>query len=355
MSYLTFYQELQLNQAGSKALIRNSKDGRERRRHIAIYIFKVFLTLAFCVAFISVYSKLFGAENSIAGVAVLLAVMVFRQADLGIDAKQSFFVLLGIFGILAVGPHISAMSSPVAALIVDFVCILALTFFGCHNILMSNHATFVLGYLLLTGNDVAGEVYEMRFLGLAAGGLLTALIFYHNHHKITYKRRIGDLFREFRLRSARTRWQIKMAAGVALVMFLARAIGLSRPMWAGFAAMSVLQPFAEDLKMRVRHRIPGTIVGGILFLLLCLIVPEEGYGVLGIIGGICVGFSATYGWQTVFNSFGALAVAAGLYGASGAVLSRYLANMLGILLAVVFYRLCDIIIHRRNASESLPE
>ena len=107
--------------------------------------------------------------------------------------------------------------------------------------------------------------------------------------------------------------------------------------------------------MRVRHRVPGTIVGGILFLLLCLIVPEEGYGVLGIIGGICVGFSATYGWQTVFNSFGALAVAAGLYGASGAVLSRYLANMLGILLAVVFYRLCDIMIHRRNASESLPE
>lgn len=352
---MTFYQELQLNQAGSKALIRNSKDGRERRRHIAAYIFKVFLTLAFCVVFITIYSKLFGPENSIAGVAVLLAVMVFRQADLGIDTKQSFFVLLGIFGILAVGPHLSATSSPFAALLVDFVCILALTFFGCHNILMSNHATFVLGYLLLSGNDVAGEAYGMRFLGLAAGGLLTALVFYRNHRNITYKRQIGDLFHEFCLHSARTRWQFRMAVGVALVMFLARVIGLSRPMWAGFAAMSVLQPFAEDLKMRVKHRVPGTIVGGILFLLLCLVVPEEGYGALGIIGGICVGFSATYGWQTVFNSLGALAVAAGIYGASGAVLNRYLANMLGILLAVVFYKICDSIILRKNASGSLPE
>lgn len=352
---MTFYQELQLNQADSKALIRNSKDGRERRRHIAAYIFKVFLTLAFCVVFITIYSKLFGPENSIAGVAVLLAVMVFRQADLGIDTKQSFFVLLGIFGILAVGPHLSATSSPFAALLVDFVCILALTFFGCHNILMSNHATFVLGYLLLSGNDVAGEAYGMRFLGLAAGGLLTALVFYRNHRNITYKRRISDLFHEFCLHSARTRWQFRMAVGVALVMFLARVIGLSRPMWAGFAAMSVLQPFAEDLKMRVKHRVPGTIVGGILFLLLCLVVPEEGYGALGIIGGICVGFSATYGWQTVFNSFGALAVAAGIYGASGAVLNRYLANMLGILLAVVFYKICDSIILRKNASGSLPE
>ena len=52
--------------------------------------------------------------------------------------------------------------------------------------------------------------------------------------------------------------------------------------------------------------------------------------------------------DTVFNSFGALAVAAGIYGASGAVLNRYLANMMGILLAVVFYKICDGIIHRKK-------
>ena len=42
---------------------------------------------------------------------------------------------------------------------------------------MSNHATFVLGYLLLSGNDVSGGAYGTRILGLMAGGLLTALIF----------------------------------------------------------------------------------------------------------------------------------------------------------------------------------
>ena len=105
---MTLYQELQLNQAGSKALIKNAGNRREKQRHIGVYILKVFLTMAFCVAFISAFTALFGPENSIAGVVVLLAVMVFRQADLGIDSKQSFFVLLGIFGILSVGPHIAA-------------------------------------------------------------------------------------------------------------------------------------------------------------------------------------------------------------------------------------------------------
>lgn len=220
---------------------------------------------------------------------------------------------------------------------------------------MSNHATFVLGYLLLSGNDVSGGAYGTRILGLMAGGLLTALIFYRNHYKITYKRRLSDLFREFYLTSSRTKWQLCITLGVALVMLVSRELGLPRPMWAGFAAMSVMQPFAEDLKQRVKHRLPGTIAGGLLFLLLCRVLPEGSYGMLGIAGGICVGFCATYGWQTVFNSFGALAVAAGLYGAGGAVMHRYLANIIGIVLAVVFYSVFEYLSGRMNAAETVSE
>jgi len=188
-----------------------------------------------------------------------------------------------------------------------------------------------------------------------AGGLLTALIFYRNHYKITYKRRLSDLFREFYLTSSRTKWQLCITLGVALVMLVSRELGLPRPMWAGFAAMSVMQPFAEDLKQRVKHRLPGTIAGGLLFLLLCRVLPEGSYGMLGIAGGICVGFCATYGWQTVFNSFGALAVAAGLYGAGGAVMHRYLANIIGIVLAVVFYSVFEYLSGRMNAAETVSE
>ena len=35
---------------------------------------------------------------------------------------------------------------------------------------------------------------------------------------------------------------------------------------------------------------------------------------IGVIGGIGVGFSTKYGWQAVFNTFGALAIATELYG-----------------------------------------
>ena len=81
---MTFYQELQLSSAGSKQLIKNTTDPKEKRRHILIYNFKVYLVMAFCVAVVSLYSKLTGSANSVVGVTVLLAVLVLRQADFGI-------------------------------------------------------------------------------------------------------------------------------------------------------------------------------------------------------------------------------------------------------------------------------
>ena len=77
---MTFYQELQLSSTGSKQLIKNTTDKKEKRRHILIYNFKVYLVMVFCVAVVSLYSKFIGNDNSVVGVTVLLAVLVLRQA-----------------------------------------------------------------------------------------------------------------------------------------------------------------------------------------------------------------------------------------------------------------------------------
>ena len=60
---MTFYQELQLSSAGSKQLIKNTTDKKEKWRHILIYNFKVYLVMAFCVAVVTLYTKLTGQEN----------------------------------------------------------------------------------------------------------------------------------------------------------------------------------------------------------------------------------------------------------------------------------------------------
>lgn len=338
---MTFYQELQLNQQGSKALLKASANGREKARHLAIYVFKVLLTLLFCVAFVTLYSTLLGDENSVAGVVVLLAVMVFRQADLGFKASQSVPALLAIFAVMAFGPRLANMVPPLAALFVNMICILSLVILGCHNIIMANHSTFVLGYLVLYGYDVQGEAYGLRLMGLAVGGVITALILYRNHRKRTYKRSFSDVFREFSMDSTRSRWQLRMGLGVPMAMFVGQLLGFERVMWIGFAAMGILQPLYMDLKQRIKSRLPGTVGGCLLFLVLTALLPEQYYSVLGMIGGIGVGFSVTYGWQTVFNALGALSMAMGIYGLGGAVGHRIADNIFAALFAVAFYWLFE--------------
>ena len=76
---MTFYQELQLNQAGSKDLLKKSETAKEKIYHLFVYMAKVAVTMAFCFLFVTIFSILLGNENSIVGVVVLLCLMVFEM------------------------------------------------------------------------------------------------------------------------------------------------------------------------------------------------------------------------------------------------------------------------------------
>ena len=338
---MTFYQELQLSSTGSKQLIKNTKDPKERRRHILIYNFKVYLVMAFCVAVGSLYSKLIGSENIVVGVTVLLAVLVLRQADFGIKTTHGLFSIAGIFGLLMVAPRIANMLSPLPAFLVNVIAILLLMILGCHNVIMYNHSTFVLGYLLLLGYDVTGAEYIKRVEGLAVGMILCMVIFYKNQKNRPYRRTFLDLFREFDLQSARGRWYLKLTLIVSTAMLGMNLLGLPRAMWAGIACMSVCLPFTEDCVARSGKRWQFNIVGCVFFIVLYLILPESMYPYIGMIGGIGVGYSAGYAWQTVFNTFGALSIASGLFGMPMAVALRIGANVFGALYTVLCNKVID--------------
>lgn len=326
---MTFYQELQLSSVGSKQLIKNTTDPKEKRRHILIYNFKVYLVMAFCVAVVSLYSKLTGSNNSVVGVTVLLAVLVLRQADFGIRTTHGLFCIAGIYGILMIGPRIANSVSAVPVFAVNIICIMLLMILGCHNVIMYNHSTFVLGYLLLLGYDVTGAEYIKRVEGLLVGMILCMVIFYKNQKNRPYRRTFLDLFREFNLNSARGRWYLKLTLIVSSAMLFMNLLGLPRAMWAGIACMSVCLPFTEDCIARSGKRWQFNIVGCAIFIILYLVLPESMYPYIGMIGGIGVGYSAGYAWQTAFNTFGALSIAAGLFGMPAAVALRIGANVFG--------------------------
>ena len=238
--------------------------------------------------------------------------------------------------IMTVCPHLANQLSPLPALLINIAALAVLILFGCHNPFMFNQSTLVLGYLLLYGYDVSGKSYMLRIAGMAAGAAITCLVFYRNHKNRDYKRNMKAVIEEFDLSSSRTKWQLCQILCVPLVLCIAQLCNMPRAMWAGIAAMSAILPFMEDMQYRVKKRIVGNIAGVICFTVLYLLLPPSIYAYIGIIGGIGVGLSAQYGWQAVFNTFGALAIAAESYGLKGAVSLRVIQNVFGVVFALVF-------------------
>ena len=235
----------------------------------------------------------------------------------------------------------------------NLVFIMLLMILGCHNVVMSNHSTFVLGYLLLQGYDVIGKEYILRIASLLIGMIICMAVFYKNQKNRPYRRTFLDLFREFNLRSARNWWYVRLTVIVSTALLIMSLLGLPRAMWAGIACMSVCLPFSSDLVARAKLRGPYNILGSLIFVVLYLVLPKSMYPYIGIIGGIGVGYSAGYAWQTVFNTFGALSIASNLFGMTGAVILRIGANVFASVYTVVMDKLINKIFE--NSTELSPE
>ena len=331
---MSFYQELQLNQAGSKALLRECGSTGAKLRHGLIYLFKVLLTVAFCFLFVTGYSMLFGGENSCVGVVVLLFLMVFKNADFRMELRDSMGLMVLIYGLLAFGPQLAHSLGPWAGLVVNFISMALIMVLGCHEPRMSNQSTIALGYLLLYGYEVEGAAYVSRVLALGLGLVLTLVVFWRNHRHAGCSTSLREVLACFDLTTQRSLWQLTLTAAVSLSVLTAELLHLPRSMWAGIAAMSVTSLLMDHTKERVKGRLTGNFCGGLLFAALYFLLPDFLYDNIGILGGIGVGFSASYGWQAVFNTFGALALATTAFGLKNAVFLRLLLNVLGAILAL---------------------
>lgn len=342
---MTFYQELQLNQAGSKAHIASFQNPKDKLKHIGIYLFKIIITIVFCTAFMALFGMLFGSSNTLAGLAVLLSIMAFRFSDFGIRISHAIICVFAVFGILAIGPKLANLVPMGWAFCINVICILLLMILGSHNVIMFNHSTFVLSYLLLQGYDVSGDAYKMRLIGLFAGAVITSIILYHNHRKIIYKRSLKSLFQEFNLSSTRTHWQLCLTFGVSSVLLIASILGVPKAYWMGIAAMSVTMPFRKELVERVKYRGLGSITGSLLFLLAYFLLPESFLPYMGMLGGIGMGLSVHYGWQTTFNAFSALSMAVAILGLKHAILFRVFNNLFSAAYILLFSYIFDKILN----------
>lgn len=330
-----------------KAQIQAATSLGERWRIYGILALRSIVIVAFAIALVGAFAIPFGYDNAIVGVVVLLSLLSFKKVHLGYDIRHSSLALFGIYAVLAAGPPAAYHSGPIGGFFVNIVALLFILIFGCDRVEFYNHAILVLSYLLLYGNPPAdAHSATLRVIALVLGGGWAASLLYRSHADHKTGRGFRAVLRSFDPFSRHGVWKIQLATSVPLGMLIGTRMGLERTMWIGIATMSVLTPTVDTRHTKAIQRVIGTIIGCILFSAIIAVLPNDYIAALGIIGGICIGFSATYTYQSMFNSLGALGMAMVLYGAHISVVDRLVDNAVGIILALLATLVVDLALAR---------
>lgn len=327
-----FYDALQLDPAVLKPRIRAVATVQERRKFQLALVLRSVLIVAFAIGFIAPLSTLFGQENSPMAMALFCILLGIRFVDMGCCIKDSLINLATSFFLLLLGPVLASLVNPFLALPIHFISFFLILLMTCDRPEMGNGGLYGFAYVFLSGNPVTGEQFWKRFGLTVVGYLLCGSILYFKHRHKNTQVRFSQIVRSFDLTSDKSRWQLRFALGVSLILTLGSALSLERFMWAGFACGSMLSgyPYTVDVRERFWHRMLGVVLGSSMFYVMYLVLPPSLHSLLGPIGGLCLGFCTDYRYKTAINCFGALMMATALYGVQGAVLLRILNNLLGV-------------------------
>lgn len=148
---MSFYELMQMSASSIKPLMKKTDDAKLKEKYMAALIVKNFLCILFCTLIVTVFTNLFGANNSIVGVVTVITLLTVRFADLDFKASHSTFAILSIFAIFSISPYVVTLVNPVLGFFINFISIMAIIVLSCHNVIYSNQSAYVLSYLLSYG------------------------------------------------------------------------------------------------------------------------------------------------------------------------------------------------------------
>lgn len=331
---MTLYQLMQLSPAALKGGRKRTADPAEKRRYTRALWLRNICLLSFAIAYISVFSALFGPENNSVAVASLCMLLGIKFVPFGYHIKDSVIALGAILTMMGLASNPSWQVHPWFAFIGHFVFLLLTLIMVVDDPIMGNAGLYAFSFIFISMTPVSGHAATMRWAALAFAFTLCSAVMVHKHFHAHRSVRFQTVLSDFSLTTIKGQWQLRLAFGVALALLIAQLLQLAKPMWLGYATMSVLLPHTGAVTSRATQRALGAIIGTIAFTTTWLLLPPDLRVFIGPAAGLGLGFSASYFMATVFNSFGGLYLATITLGLNPAFELRLGANISGAVLAI---------------------
>lgn len=343
-----FYNALQMDPSILKRKIAACDTRKEKTYYWVAMTVRSILIVSFAIVFISLLSKIFGADNTPLAVALFCIMLGIRFVNFEYCIGDSLVTLAIVLAILVLVPSAAVILPPIFLVPLHFAAFFALLYMTTQRPEMGNGGLYSFAYVYLTGNPVIGEALIRRSLLALVGYLICGAILFAKHRHQHKETRFHHVISKFDLSTPVHLWQLRMALGVSLVLTAGQLFDVERFMWMGFACASLLSeyPYSGSTATRFWQRIVGAVAGSTAFFILYLITPEAFHSLMGPLGGLCLGFCTDYRYKTAMNCFGALMLGTGIYGLHEAVLLRIVDTVLGVtfglLFAAIFHRLAAV-------------
>jgi len=329
---------------------------KPRRNLFKLIVGKIPLFIGLIV-FIQLYTALVGQENVTIGIALITTLLMMLGGSLGYEVRRAAVMIPVMLLVAAIAPVVAALN-PAIGFIVNLLAILFILVFSTLDIRSGNQVPFLLLYIFAMGYPVSGDLLTRRWLSVLVCGVAIGLVYYLVHRRdasaaqpapaepasaqpasaASAQRTFGDLFHQLTFFSPQVQWYSCLAVTLAVSMLLGALTDYPRTMWVSFVVLSLIYPEEGEVRHRLKHRIPATIVGSVLFFVVfTYVIPANLMPLVSVVVGFSMMFLTQYPVKTVANSFSAMFLAATLLSTEGAVEVRIISAIAGVALVLVSF------------------
>lgn len=294
--------------------------------------FKPFLL---CMAIVLSFGQIFGTDNTYIGISLAMALLTYRYIDIGISPKPAAFFLFCLFLLIGFASWANQLGVWIS-IPINFLTVYILMIGTTMPLIQKAYIPLVLCFIFVQGNQVTGPAAIRRMAAFLFVGILVSVCYYGFHRRQPHKRTLRDVAREAVRFSTRSQFALRMAAGLAMAMFIGGVFDSKRPMWISIVTYAVTQPFFTDTLTRVTHRALGCVAGAICFgVLFGYFIDPKYSAMIMLVCGFLSSVPSHYGVQQIFVTINALGAAMILLDTSQSILLRLLFLGLGIVIALI--------------------
>lgn len=302
-------------------------------------IFKNLFMIACIIISVSLCSMIFGSNNSLTWVGIIVGIMLYWNLNIGINKKEAPIVISVLFIFTGIANRVAEIN-PILGLIVNLISIFIIMYIPSEKPEYKAYIPFILIYILDQSNVAVGEEFYTRMLSLAVGGIITGAVYYFRHKNSEEGIHISKIMKDIDITSPRFIISIRMAIGVSIAILIGTLLNLQRTMWISMSVMSLTQLEFETTKERFKHRIVYTLIGAVTFVLLFQVLIPEKYDALASIAlSYIYTFIKDYKHQIIFITVNALSASMVIFDPTEAIGTRILLIISGCMLAMVINKI----------------